>query len=71
MKPQCALLLVLLVILALHTRGNEALSFAWACVALNGVCRQGACLPSELYFGPLGCGKNFLCCVKFPLTAEN
>ncbi|KAM9451380.1 beta-defensin-like 1 [Clarias gariepinus] len=65
MKPQCALLLVLLVILSLHSKGNEAVSFPWSCAALSGVCRQGACLPSELYFGPLGCGKESLCCVSY------
>ncbi|KAI5096552.1 beta-defensin-like 1 precursor, partial [Silurus meridionalis] len=46
-------------------KGSEAVSFPWSCAALNGVCRQGACLPSELYFGPLGCGKESLCCVSY------
>ncbi|XP_076836270.1 beta-defensin-like 1 [Brachyhypopomus gauderio] len=63
MKPHCVLILVLLVVLALHQ--NEAASFPWSCAVLKGVCRQGACLPSELYFGPLGCGKEFLCCVSY------
>uniref|UniRef100_A0AAY4A5C2 Beta-defensin n=1 Tax=Denticeps clupeoides TaxID=299321 RepID=A0AAY4A5C2_9TELE len=43
---------------------SEAISFPWSCASLNGLCRQGVCLPSELYFGPLGCGKGFLCCVS-------
>ncbi|KAG9265575.1 defensin, beta-like 1 precursor [Astyanax mexicanus] len=64
MKPQCALVLVLLVVLALYCKENEAASFPWSCASLNGVCRQGTCLPSELYFGPLGCGKGSLCCVS-------
>ena len=38
----------------------EAKPFPWTCASLNGVCRQGKCLPLELYFGPLGCGKGFL-----------
>lgn len=37
----------------------EAASFPWSCGSLSGVCRK-VCLPSELFFGPLGCGKGFL-----------
>ncbi|KAI5622498.1 beta-defensin-like 1 precursor, partial [Silurus asotus] len=64
MKRQFALLLVLLIILALNSKGMEAASFPWSCASLNGVCRQGVCLPAELYFGSLDCGKEFLCCVS-------
>ncbi|KAG7515141.1 hypothetical protein JOB18_000699 [Solea senegalensis] len=42
---------------------NEAASFPWSCPSLSGVCRK-VCLPTELFFGPLGCGKGFLCCVS-------
>lgn len=38
---------------------NEAMSFPWSCPSLSGVCRK-VCLPTELFFGPLGCGKDFL-----------
>uniref|UniRef100_A0A8C1DCC9 Defensin, beta-like 1 n=1 Tax=Cyprinus carpio carpio TaxID=630221 RepID=A0A8C1DCC9_CYPCA len=55
MKPQSILVLLVLVVLALHCKENEAVSFPWSCASLSGVCRQGVCLPSELYFGPLGC----------------
>uniref|UniRef100_A0A3Q3X0Z7 Beta-defensin n=1 Tax=Mola mola TaxID=94237 RepID=A0A3Q3X0Z7_MOLML len=41
---------------------NEAASFPWSCPSLSGVCKK-VCLPSEMFFGPLGCGKGFLCCV--------
>ncbi|KAI7796036.1 beta-defensin 1 [Triplophysa rosa] len=64
MKPQCILMLVLLVIFAVHSKVNEAVSFPWGCASLSGVCRQGKCLPSELYFGPFGCGTGFQCCVS-------
>nr|AKN20694.1 beta defensin-1 peptide [Tor putitora] len=64
MKPQSILVLLVLVVLALHCKENEAASFPWSCASLSGVCRQGVCLPSELYFGPLGCGKGFFCCVS-------
>ncbi|KAJ0062126.1 hypothetical protein NL108_015706, partial [Boleophthalmus pectinirostris] len=37
----------------------EGASFPWSCPSLNGVCRK-VCLPTELFFGPLGCGKGFL-----------
>uniref|UniRef100_A0A3Q1EE32 Beta-defensin n=1 Tax=Acanthochromis polyacanthus TaxID=80966 RepID=A0A3Q1EE32_9TELE len=42
---------------------NEAASFPWSCPSLSGVCRK-VCLPTEMFFGPLGCGKGFLCCVS-------
>uniref|UniRef100_A0A3B3ZF67 Beta-defensin n=1 Tax=Periophthalmus magnuspinnatus TaxID=409849 RepID=A0A3B3ZF67_9GOBI len=42
---------------------TEAASFPWSCPSMNGVCRK-VCLPTELFFGPLGCGKGFLCCVS-------
>uniref|UniRef100_A0AAZ1WZ87 Beta-defensin n=1 Tax=Oreochromis aureus TaxID=47969 RepID=A0AAZ1WZ87_OREAU len=42
---------------------NEAASFPWSCLSLSGVCRK-VCLPTELFFGPLGCGKGSLCCVS-------
>uniref|UniRef100_A0A8C5E617 Beta-defensin n=1 Tax=Gouania willdenowi TaxID=441366 RepID=A0A8C5E617_GOUWI len=55
--------LVVLVVLLLHVVENGAASFPWSCPTLSGVCRQ-VCLPTELFFGPLGCGKGFLCCVS-------
>ncbi|XP_051956459.1 beta-defensin-like 1 [Xyrauchen texanus] len=64
MKPQIMLALVLMGMLAMHCKDAEAISFPWSCASLSGVCRQGVCLPSELYFGPLGCGKGFQCCVS-------
>uniref|UniRef100_A0A3P8WTV4 Uncharacterized protein n=1 Tax=Cynoglossus semilaevis TaxID=244447 RepID=A0A3P8WTV4_CYNSE len=42
---------------------SQAASFPWSCPSLSGVCRK-VCLPTELFFGPLGCGKGFLCCVS-------
>uniref|UniRef100_A0A8C8E169 Beta-defensin n=1 Tax=Oryzias sinensis TaxID=183150 RepID=A0A8C8E169_9TELE len=42
---------------------NEAASFPWSCSSLNGQCRN-VCLPHEMFFGPLGCGKGFMCCVS-------
>uniref|UniRef100_A0A3Q3FQH2 Uncharacterized protein n=2 Tax=Labrus TaxID=30799 RepID=A0A3Q3FQH2_9LABR len=55
--------LALLVVFLLNVVENEAASFPWSCPSLSGVCRK-VCLPTELFFGPLGCGKGFLCCVS-------
>uniref|UniRef100_A0AAY4A7K4 Beta-defensin n=1 Tax=Denticeps clupeoides TaxID=299321 RepID=A0AAY4A7K4_9TELE len=63
MKSLSIVLFVLLAVFLLNSK-CEAISFPWSCASLNGLCRQGVCLPSELYFGPLGCGKGFLCCVS-------
>uniref|UniRef100_A0A3Q2QUF3 Beta-defensin n=1 Tax=Fundulus heteroclitus TaxID=8078 RepID=A0A3Q2QUF3_FUNHE len=51
------------VLLSLLVVENEAASFPWSCPSLSGVCRK-VCLPTEMFFGPLGCGKGFLCCVS-------
>ncbi|XP_035999134.1 defensin, beta-like 1 [Fundulus heteroclitus] len=53
----------LLLLLLLQVVENEAASFPWSCPSLSGVCRK-VCLPTEMFFGPLGCGKGFLCCVS-------
>ncbi|TKS83898.1 hypothetical protein D9C73_018011 [Collichthys lucidus] len=58
-----AVVLALLVVLLFSVVENEAASFPWSCPSLSGVCRK-VCLPTELFFGPLGCGKGFLCCVS-------
>ncbi|XP_061903866.1 beta-defensin-like 1 isoform X2 [Entelurus aequoreus] len=58
-----ALVCTLLVVLLLNVVENEAASFPWSCPSLKGSCRK-VCLPTELFFGPLGCGKGFLCCVS-------
>uniref|UniRef100_A0A3B3ZFB2 Beta-defensin n=1 Tax=Periophthalmus magnuspinnatus TaxID=409849 RepID=A0A3B3ZFB2_9GOBI len=61
--------IVFLVLLCLSRKSihcaveTEAASFPWSCPSMNGVCRK-VCLPTELFFGPLGCGKGFLCCVS-------
>ncbi|CAB1422041.1 unnamed protein product [Pleuronectes platessa] len=54
---------VLLVVLLLNVAENEAASFPFSCPSLSGVCKK-VCLPTEMFFGPLGCGKGFLCCVS-------
>ncbi|KAL2095475.1 hypothetical protein ACEWY4_010194 [Coilia grayii] len=59
-----SVLLLCFVILVMFSVQGEGRAFPWTCATLNGVCRQGVCLPHELYFGPLGCGKGFLCCVS-------
>ncbi|TWW74860.1 hypothetical protein D4764_14G0008630 [Takifugu flavidus] len=58
-----AVVLALLVVLVLNAVENEAASFPWTCPSLSGVCRK-VCLPTEMFFGPLGCGKGFQCCVS-------
>nr|AEB69787.1 defensin [Gadus morhua] len=55
--------LLLLAVLALNFVENEAAAFPWSCPTLSGVCRK-VCLPTEMFFGPLGCGKEFQCCVS-------
>uniref|UniRef100_A0A3B3ZFE1 Beta-defensin n=2 Tax=Periophthalmus magnuspinnatus TaxID=409849 RepID=A0A3B3ZFE1_9GOBI len=55
--------LALLVVFLFNAVETEAASFPWSCPSMNGVCRK-VCLPTELFFGPLGCGKGFLCCVS-------
>ncbi|KAG5283884.1 hypothetical protein AALO_G00020640 [Alosa alosa] len=61
MKPVFVVIFLILVMFSVQGEGR---AFPWNCATLNGVCRQGVCLPHELYFGPLGCGKGFLCCVS-------
>uniref|UniRef100_A0A3P9HI40 Beta-defensin n=1 Tax=Oryzias latipes TaxID=8090 RepID=A0A3P9HI40_ORYLA len=58
-----SLYLNFLVILDLSSAENETASFPWSCSSLNGQCRN-VCLPHEMFFGPLGCGKGFMCCVS-------
>ncbi|KAJ7996014.1 hypothetical protein DPEC_G00232690 [Dallia pectoralis] len=60
---QRVLVLVLLVFLSNNISENDAASFPFTCPTLSGVCRQ-VCLPTEMFFGPLGCGKGFQCCVS-------
>ncbi|KAG5844510.1 hypothetical protein ANANG_G00163260 [Anguilla anguilla] len=65
MNRQNILVLVLLVFLCVSWEMKEAsaASFPWSCNNFSGVCRP-MCLPSEMHFGPFGCGKGFLCCVS-------
>ncbi|XP_033954366.1 beta-defensin-like 1 [Pseudochaenichthys georgianus] len=63
MSCQRFVVLALLVFFLLNVVENEAASFPWSCPSLSGVCKK-VCLPTELFFGPLGCGKGFLCCVS-------
>uniref|UniRef100_A0A3Q3AMV9 Beta-defensin n=1 Tax=Kryptolebias marmoratus TaxID=37003 RepID=A0A3Q3AMV9_KRYMA len=55
--------LSILVVILLNVVENEAVSFPWTCPSVSGICRK-VCLPTELFLGPLGCGKGFLCCVS-------
>uniref|UniRef100_A0A8C6T5V6 Beta-defensin n=1 Tax=Neogobius melanostomus TaxID=47308 RepID=A0A8C6T5V6_9GOBI len=61
MSSHRIIVLALLVVFLFNAVEIEAASFP--CPSLNGVCRK-VCLPTELFFGPLGCGKGFLCCVS-------
>uniref|UniRef100_A0A3Q3KC90 Uncharacterized protein n=1 Tax=Monopterus albus TaxID=43700 RepID=A0A3Q3KC90_MONAL len=63
MTCYCVGVLVLLVVLLLNDVKNGTASFPWSCPILCGVCRK-VCLPTELFFGPLDCGKGFLCCMS-------
>uniref|UniRef100_A0A3B3HIW6 Beta-defensin n=2 Tax=Oryzias TaxID=8089 RepID=A0A3B3HIW6_ORYLA len=57
------MIVVLIFVAFLINAENEAASFPWSCSSLNGQCRN-VCLPHEMFFGPLGCGKGFMCCVS-------
>uniref|UniRef100_A0A3B3BAS0 Beta-defensin n=1 Tax=Oryzias melastigma TaxID=30732 RepID=A0A3B3BAS0_ORYME len=57
------IVVLILVAFLINAAENEAASFPWSCSSLSGQCRK-VCLPHEMFFGPLGCGKGFMCCVS-------